>query len=94
MLSFERISEWQNRVKSKKIDTKKLFIIARILYGKQDKCVLVKGTKGNMKKSIISHEYSMNDFDKDIENFISNPNAVMCPKHIITSFQLLEALNG
>jgi len=94
MVSFDKILEWQKRIKAKRMDTKRLFIIARVLYGKQEKVSLVRGEKGNMKKAVVAHEYSINDFDTDIENFISNSEAVTCPKHIITSLQLMEALNG
>lgn len=93
MIPFEKIQEWQKRVKSKNIDTKKLYKIAKVLYGTKEKISLVKGNKGDMKKAVVKQTYSMEQFDNDIENFISNINAVTCPSHIVLSFQILEELS-
>ena len=94
MVEFDKISEWQKRVISKRIDTKKLYKIAKILYGTRDVVSLVKGEKGNTKKQSIKQTYSMEEFHKDLEKFTSNTNVVTCSSHIVISFQILEELNG
>jgi hypothetical protein len=93
MISFDKIQEWQKRVKSKNIDTKKLYKIAKVLYGTQEKITLVKGNKGDMKKAVVKQTYSMIEFDRNIKEFISNINAVTCPSHIVLSLEILEELN-